>query len=236
MTPKTITIPGITALLERFLRPAAATSGEGIEIRQDRHGTVVSALEGRHSVTVSNAVAGDLEPILIDPAALASADPNATIKLFRLTETTGTIIGSAGELLDVAIRPGSLHRSARDMATVVEGEVASGMTKQVFEVDPRHLLAVAEAMVAAGAERMTVAVAPRWNVLSCSTETSEICATFLIAGETFDHADPASGGSGKDTADPMSFTIGEGRRKATGPTRRRKGIDTSGIPDNEIPW
>ena len=38
MTPKTIILPGIVAHLERFLRPLAATAGDGIEIRQtERH-------------------------------------------------------------------------------------------------------------------------------------------------------------------------------------------------------
>ena len=67
MTPKTFTIPGAAAFLERFLRPAAATSGEGVEIRQDGHGTIVSVIEGRHAATITTPEAGDLEPILVDP-------------------------------------------------------------------------------------------------------------------------------------------------------------------------
>ena len=231
MTPKTITLPGIVAHLERFLRPLAATAGEGIEIRQDSYGTIVSVCEGRHAATITTATAGDLEPILVEPAAMAAADPSQPIKLYRLAETSGSIVGDDGELVNVAIRPGTLPRSARDLADVVEGEIASGMTKAVFELDPRHLLAVADAIVATGAERVTIAVATRWNVLACSTETEELTAVFLIAGETFDHPDPG------DTADdPFAFTIGERKARTPRSSRRRKGIDASGIPENEIPW
>ncbi len=229
--PTTITLPGIVAHLERFLRPLAATAGEGIEIRQDRHGTIVSVCEGRHAATITTATAGELEPILVEPAAMAAADPSRPIKLYRLTESSGSIVGANGELVDIAIRPGTLPRSARDLADVVEGEIASGMTKTVFELDPRHLLAVANAIVATGAKKATIAVAPRWNVLACSTETDELAAAFLIAGETFDLPDPG------DTADdPLAFTIGERKASTPRPSRRRKGIDASGIPENEIPW
>jgi hypothetical protein len=231
MTPKTIRLPGIVAHLERFLRPLAATAGEGIEIRQDRHGTIVSVREGRHAATITTATGGDLEPVLVEPAAMAAADPSRPIKLYRLAETSGSIVGAGGELVNVAIRPGALPRSARDLADVVEGEIASGMTKNVFELDPRHLLAVAEALVQTGAEKVTIAVATRWNVLACSTETDELTAIFLIAGETFDQPDP-----GETTDDLLSFTIGERKPRTPLPPRRRKGIDPSGIPENEIPW
>jgi hypothetical protein len=232
--PATITLPGIVAHLERFLRPLAATAGEGIEIRQDEIGTIVSVCEGRHAATITTATAGDLEPILVDPAALADVDPSRPVKLYRTAASTGVIARPGGELASVAIRPGALPRSARDLADVVEGEIASGMTKTVFELDPRHLLAVAEAIVAAGAEKLTIVVAPRWNVLACSTETDELTATFLIAGDTFE--EPKRSSSPEDGDDPLAFTIGE--RKPTTPrtTRRRKGIDISGIPESEIPW
>jgi len=232
MTPKTIILPGIVAHLERFLRPLAATAGDGIEIRQTDRGTTVSACEGRHAATITTAAGGDLEPILVEPGALSAADPSQPIKLYRLAETSGSIIGAGGELVNVPIRPGTLPRSATDLAGVVEGEIASGMTKTVFELDPRHLLAVAEALVASGAESVTIAVAPRWNVLAAIAETPEITATFLVAGETFDGPDP--GEIGGD--DPLAFTIGERRPSSPRPARRRKGIDKSGIPENEIPW
>jgi len=234
MTPKTITLPGIVAHLERFLRPLAATAGEGIEIRQDRHGTIVSACEGRHAATITTMAGGDLEPILVEPGALAAADPSQPIKLYRLAETSGAIVAAGGELVNVPVRPGTLPRSGRDMADVVEAEIASGMTKTVFELDPRHLLAVFEAIVAAGAEKLTIVVAPRWNVLACSTETDELTATFLIAGDTFEEPKQSSGPADGD--DPLAFTIGERKPRTPQPLRRRKGIDASGIPENEIPW
>jgi hypothetical protein len=232
--PAAITIPGIVVHLERFLRPLAATAGERIEIRQDAVGTIVSACEGRHSATITTATAGDLEPILVDPAVLADADPAKPVKFYRTTEATGVIARRGGELATVEIRPGTLPRSARDMADVVEGEIASGMTKAVFELDPRHLLAVAEALVATGAEKVTIAVAPRWNVLACMAETRELTATFMIAGETFEEPDQTSGSAVVD--DPLAFTIGERKPRTPLPRRRRKGIDISGIPESEIPW
>lgn len=229
--PTTIVLPGIVAHLERFLRPLAATGGGGVEIRQDARGTVASVCDGRHAATISTTVPGSLEPILVDPAALAAADPSRPVKLYRLAETTGSIVGASGELVDVVIRPGTLPRSATDLADVVQGEIASGMTKTVFELDPQHLLAVAEAMVATGAETVTITVAPRWNALAVIAESDELLATFVVAGQSFEGPDP-----GEDEDDPLTFTIGERKKRTAQPIRRRKGIDISGIPDSEIPW
>lgn len=235
MTPTTITLPGIVAHLERFLRPLAATGGDGVEIRQDATGTTVSVREGRHAATITTPAAGELEPILVDPAVLASADPTKPLKLYRMAEASGAIVQADGELATITIRPGTLPRSARDLADVVEGEIASGMTRTVFELDPQHLLAVAEALVATGAATATVAVAPRWNVLACMAETDDVSAAFLVAGETFE--EPTAGEPGADaTTDPLTFTIGERKPRTPRPPRRRKGIDISGIPESEIPW
>ena len=143
MTPKTFTIPGTAAFLERFLRPAAATSGEGVEIRQDRYGTIVSVIEGRHAAPITTTEAGDLEPILVDPVALAQADPTKPVKIYRTTETVGAIVSANGDLVDLEVAPGILPQAAWDIADCVEGEVASGMTGAVFEIDPHHLLVVA---------------------------------------------------------------------------------------------
>jgi hypothetical protein len=207
--PTAITIPGIARHLERFLRPAVATAGDGVEIRQDATGTTVSVCEGRHAATITTPIPGDLEPILVDPVVIAGTDPTQPIKIYRMTETSGVITNTAGELVTITIRNGTATRSARDLADVVEGEIASGMTRTVFEVDPRHLLAVAEALAATGAEKVTIAVAPRWNVLACIAETTEICATFMIAGETF--GEETAGDKG-EKPDPLEFEIAPTRR------------------------
>lgn len=221
----TITIPGVVACLERFLRPLAATSGDGVEIRQDARGTTVSVCEGRHAATITTRATGSLEPILVDPAVLASVDPSQPLKLYRLTPTTGVVARPCGELVAVTITPGTLPKSARDLADAVEGEIASGMTRAVFEVDPRHLLAVAEALVATGAEKATVTIAPRWNVLAATAETPEITATFLVAGETIEADTPTTGEIDTHAEhDTLAFTIGGGRetrRTTSSPKRRR---------------
>jgi hypothetical protein len=115
MTPATITLPGIVSHLERFLRPASATSGDGIEIRQDERGTTVTACEGRHAATISTTTAGHLEPVLVDPAALAGVDPSRPAKLYRVTETSGAVELGTGELATVTITPGTLPASGRNM-------------------------------------------------------------------------------------------------------------------------
>jgi hypothetical protein len=218
--PTTIILPGCIAFLERFLRPLAATAGDGIEIRQDDHGTTVTACEGRHAATIATRTAGHLEPVLVDPAALAGVDPSRPAKFYCVAETSGIVELGTGELATVTITPGTLPSSARDMADVVGGEIASGMTKAVFEIDPRHLLAVAESLVATGAEKATVAVAPRWNVLAAMVETPEIAATFLVAGETFEVAPPVAVAVDVQAEDdPLTFTIG-GRAMRTSSSSR----------------
>jgi hypothetical protein len=228
-TPTTIIIPGIAAILERFLRPLSATAGEGIEIRQDERGTTVSACEGRHAATITTAAAGSLEPILVDPTAIADADPSQPLKIYRLTETSGAMLRADGELSTITIRPGTLSRSARDLADTIEGEIASGMTRAVFELDPRHLLAVAEALVATGAETVKIACAPRWNVLAAMAETDNIAATFLVAGATI-----ASPAATTTEPDPLDFTIA-GKSKTAGVRRRHAPPEPLTIPD-DIPF
>lgn len=228
----TVTIPGIVSVLERFLRPAMATSGDGVEVRQDAHGLTVSVCEGRHAATITTKEPGRLDPMLIAPEAFAQMDATKPFKLYRLTDKTGVILHSDGSLVDVAIRPGTLSRSAMDMAELVEGEIASGMTKAVFDVDVHHLLAVAEALVAIGCERVTIASAPRWNTLACIASTDEVSAVFMVAGE---EASPDAVVVG-DEDGPLSFTI-EGRKpRAPSRPRKRKGFDISGISESEIPW
>lgn len=226
--PSTIVLPGIVAHLERFLRPLAATSGDGVEIRQDDRGTTVSACEGRHAATITTRAGGSLDPVLVDPAVLAAADPSQPVKLYRLSPTSGAIVQRSGELATVTITPGKLSRSARDLADVVEGEIASGSTGAVFELDPRHLLAVADAIAATGAEKVTVSVAPRWNVLACMAETADVAVSFLVAGETFTEPDAGKPGAAAGEDDPLAFTIGE--RKQT--TRRSAGSrNATAAPD-----
>lgn len=228
--PASIILPGIITHLERFLRPLAATSGDGVEIRQDDFGTTVSVCEGRHAATITTRTAGKLEPVLVDPAALAGVDPSQPLKLYRFSQTSWAIVQASGELSNVTITPGTLQRSARDLADVVEGEIASGMTTAVFDVDTQHLLAVAEALVAIGCERVTIASAPRWNTLACIASTDEVSTVFMVAGEE------ANSDTEADDDDPLSFTI-EGRRpSAKKGEGRRNGIDISGIPETEIPW
>jgi len=53
MTETAIVLPGVVVDVERFLRPLAAASGDGIEIRQDARGTAVIACEGRHAATIT---------------------------------------------------------------------------------------------------------------------------------------------------------------------------------------
>lgn len=235
--PSTIILPGVVARLERFLRPLAATSGDGIEIRQDDRGTTVIACEGRHAATITTRTAGSLEPMLIDPAVLADADPSQPLKLYRLSPTSAVVPRSSGELATVSITPGELPRSARDLADVIEGEIASGSTRAVFELDPRHLLAVAEALVATGAEKVAVAIAPRWNVLAATSQTPELVATFLVAGEAIESPRPTPTAADATAGDdPLAFTI-EGRKTRTSSSPgRRKPPPPLSIPDDEIPF
>lgn len=233
-SPATIVLPGVASVLDEFLRPHAATAGDGVEIRQDEHGTTVSACEGRHAATIRTTAGGSLEPILVDPTVLAGGDPGDQLKLYRMTDTTGVVAQADGELVNVTVRPGTLARSARDLADAVEGEIASGSATAVFELDPRHLLAIARALVTAGIEKATVAFAPRWNVLAVAGETDTLSTTFLIAGESFDQEpEPATATVGVE--DPLAFTIGE-RKPRKPATRRSRPGSVPGIADDEIPF
>lgn len=238
-TPTTITLPGIVACLERFLRPTCATSGEGVQITQHERGTTVTACEGRHAATITTTHAGSLEPVLVDPKVFADADPSQPVKLYRLSQTSGVIDRHGGELVSVTLTPGELPRSATNLFDVVEGEIASGSTRAAFELDPRHLLAIAEALVAAAAEKVTVAIAPRWNTLAIIAQTPCMDATFLVAGETIDSttspADEDDAG-GHDEADPLAFTIDGGAKTRRATTRRPKPSLACAMPADDIPF
>lgn len=234
-----IEIPGVAALLERFLAPLAATSGDGVEITQDGGGTTVSVCDGRHAATITTPTAGTIPPMLVDPAALAKADATKPIAIYRTGDATGVIQAADGSLIDITIRPGTLSPSARAVADVVDGEIASGMTKQTFEIDPRHLAAVAESLVLAGVERCTVTVAPRHNVLAFHAVTAAHAMALMVAGESFDAtpatATPAAAGDEDD--DPLTFTVGAGRsERSSAPRAPRKRRPTAAeklhVPDD----
>lgn len=214
MTPITIRLPRLVRHLERFLRPAAASHGEGVEIRQDARGTTVVACEGRHAAVIRSKPGAtpplEMPTVLVDASALALAG-DRDLQIVVLSETTAVVPVPNGQPETITLRPGTLPASARSMADTVEGEIASGMTKSVFRVDPQHLLAVAEMLVATGATTATIAVAPRWNVLAAIVETDELEATFTIAGEG--HEQPAASAPAED--DPLEFTFGGGRKGGT---------------------
>lgn len=231
-TPSTIVLPSVVSCLERFLRPLAATSGDGIQIHQDATGTTVIACEGRHAATITTRTPGSLEPVLVDPAVLA--DVSSPVKLYRLSATSGAVVRSSGELATITITPGELPRSARNLTDVIEGEIASGSTRAVFELDPRHLLAVAEALVGTGAEKVEIVIAPRWNVLAATAETSDLAATFLVAGEAIESPRPAP--APEDDGDPLAFTIEDRKTKPRGTSHHRHRIDSSPIPLDELPF
>jgi hypothetical protein len=238
MKPSTITLPGIVAHLERFLRPLAATSGDGVEIRQNEHGTTVSVREGRHAATITTTVSGSLDPILVDPVDLSRVDPAQPAKLYRMNETSGVLAVAGGELASIVVTPGTLSASASDLADVVAGEIASGMTKAVFEIDPRHLLAVAEALAATGAEKATIAIAPRWNALAAMAQADDCIATFVVAGESIESVPtaPETVNQGVD-GDPLDFTIGAGRAAGSGtPTRKRPRAIPLDYPVEDLPF
>jgi hypothetical protein len=211
MNPITIRLPRLVGHLERFLRPAAASHGEGVEIRQDARGTTVVACEGRHGAVVRSKPGAttplEMPSVLVDAAALALAGDH-DLQIVLLSETTAVAPIPGGQPETITLRPGTLPESARSMADTVEGEIASGMTKAAFEIAPRHLLAVAEMLVATGAATATIAIAPRWNVLAAIVDTDELEATFTIAGEGYEQ--PAATAPAED--DPLEFTFGGGRK------------------------
>lgn len=214
MTPITIRLPRLVGHLERFLRPASASHGEGVEIRRDSRGTTVVACEGRHAAVIRSTPGAtpplEMPSVLVDAAALAVAG-DGDLQVVPISDNSLVVVPSVGEPVTTTVRQGSLPESARSMADTVEAEVTSGMTKATFHVDPRHLLAVAEMLVATGATTATIAVAPRWNVLAAIVETDELEATFTIAGEG--HEQPAASAPAED--DPLEFTVGGGRKGGT---------------------
>ena len=229
MSIKTVELPPAAGWLDRFSFPAAATSGDGVEISQTPAGTRIALCDGRHSALIETPAPGETAPFLVDPADLAKADPAKPVALYLTGETTALIQDQAGNLVEIAIRPGQLQPSAVSVADAVDAEVASGMTRQVFEVDPRHLVAAAEAIIACGGERCEIAVAPRWNVLKLQAVSETLAASIMIAGETFDAPAPTPDQAGEDEtedADPLSFKVEDrrGSHKGTAskpPTRRR---------------
>lgn len=96
-----------------------ATSGDGIEIRQDARGTTEIACDGRHAYTINTKTAGSVEPTLLDPAVTADADPSPSAKLYRLSPTSGAIVRVSDELATVTITPDKLPGAALDLADVV---------------------------------------------------------------------------------------------------------------------
>lgn len=182
-TTAKITLPACVRRLRDFLLPAAACHGEGIQVRQSGTTTIVTACEGRHLATITSSTTPSTEtpPFLVDPAAIANGAGPVT--LVRLSETTAVVVEPEGPPQTVAITSGTLPPTATSTAEAVAGEIASGMTKTVRDIEPRHLLAVAEMLVATGAEKVTVAFAPRWNVLAFTAATDELEVALMVAGE-----------------------------------------------------
>ena len=217
-TAAKITLPACVRWLRDFLLPAAACHGEGIEVRQSGTVTVVTACEGRHLATITSMPESSTEtsPFLVDPAALAGGVGPMT--LVRLSDTSAVVVEQEGQPQTVAITSGTLPPTAMSTAEAVAGEIASGMTKTIRDLDPRYLLAVAEMLVATGAERATVAFAPRWNVLAFTAATDKLEVSLMVAGETI--AESAWPKSSED--DPLTFEIADPKKTATRSDTRAK--------------
>jgi hypothetical protein len=112
------------------------------------------------------------------------------------------------------------------VADAVEGEIASGMTRAIFHVDPHHLLAAAEMLVATGAATVTIASAPRWNAIAMIAETDLIAATFTIAGEDCN----LNATQSPPEDDSMTFTFSDGR-----PSGQRKRSRAKPKPEGFTP-
>ena len=105
------------------------------------------------------------------------------------------------------------------------------MTRQVFEVDHRHLQAAAEAMVGVGVEKAIVSVAPRLNCLRLAGEAAGGTVSILIAGE----GSTQSPAIAAPVPDPLEFVFEERTKSGPRATRSRTPEPLS-IPDDQIPF
>jgi len=81
---------------------------------------------------------------------------------------------------------------------------------------------------------VTVAIAPRWNVLAVTTETPDVAAAFLVAGEAIDTPRPAPATPAGD--DPLAFTIEDRKTRRSSSAGLPKPPPAFSIPDDEIPF
>jgi hypothetical protein len=250
---KAIRLPPAVTKLRQFMTATTPTHGQAVEFKQDQHrGLVVTACDGRHlaRVTIPAAPADTVDPVLVDAKILGKAATavgcgrvaedaaDRSLLIARMDEKTAIIAGKEGEPQTVPVEYGSLP-NVDGIVDTIQGEAASGMTRNVVRLDVRWLQHVADAAAALGVEAVTLTFAPRWNhLLLEGTADDGIEATFAVAGigdvlqETADRPAPPPD-------DAMTFTLTEGRPAGSRKRSPNKPKDDDGFSQkflDELPF
>jgi hypothetical protein len=166
--------------------PAAAASieqlaaGQTVEICQTREGAIITTVGPRVFCRVVAPSPSDVDapavgPIVIEARALvAAADavgcgggaalPGRPLVVVQISAGMVGIVGPTGTPQTIPTS-GPAVADCSGMIDRVQGEAASGMTKQVAVIEPEHLHKLATAAIGMGITAVEVTITPRWDAL-----------------------------------------------------------------------
>jgi len=166
--------------------PAAATlieqlaAGQTVEICQTSEGAIITAAGPRVFCRVVAPPLPDVDapavgPIVIEARALVAAAeavgcaggaalPGRPLVVVQINAEIVGIVGPTGTPQTIPTS-GPAVADCSGLIERVQGEAASGMTKQVAVIEPEHLHKLATAAIGMGITAVEVTITPRWDAL-----------------------------------------------------------------------
>lgn len=247
-----IRLPAAAALIEQL------GAADAVEIRQTGEGAIVAVAGPRHFARV---VAPPLPDVVALPAGPVAIEARALVQAAAAVGCSMAVAPAGRPLMVVPINaeivgivgptgtPQTIPTSGPAVADcsgridTIQGEAASGMTKQVAVIEPEYLRKLATVAIGMGITAVEITFAPRWDALLAEgrmPDGSE--ASFGITGIV----GPATIGTDRPAvaeptseadvdADPLTFFVPEPKARRGGGGRKAK-PDASGPNLTDLPF
>lgn len=169
-----IRLPAAAALIEQL------GAADAVEIRQTGEGAIVAVASPRHFARVVAPPLPDVDapaagPVVIEARALvqaaaavgcstAEAAPGRPLMVVPISADIVGIVGPTGTPQTIPTS-GSAVADCSGRIDTIQGEAASGMTKQVAVIEPEYLRKIATVAIGMGITAVEVTISPRWGAL-----------------------------------------------------------------------
>jgi hypothetical protein len=230
----------------RLPRAAVQLAGEAeaelVQIEQKATGAVLTVAAGERVLRLAVSAGPPLaavQPFTISATdftrvgqAVGAAAPGPAgdlpLVVLRVSAEVAALAGPCGSPQTVTIVQ-TPFPDCSGLMDLVEGELASGMTRAVAAADPRHLLELGQTALAIGCTAVQFTFAPRFGLVLAEADAGVIAATVVLSGEAQPQQQPIAD---YDNEDPLVFTMpgNAPRRRVARPQKPRE------YGDGELPF